>query len=482
MRVWKLFVGAAIVALALTYVFLNIRLFDQVSLNYNEGWNAYKAQAVLTWQPLYPTWDQPWVNNYPPLSFYLVAALSLLTHDVIIAGRILCLVGILATGFNVGALSAALTQNRRAGLVAALFFFLAVALWFTTFVGLDDPQWLGHGIQTTGALILLARLRERRSLAPVVIGAAVMFLGCLVKHNILVLPLTVWGFLFFVDRKAFLTMSAVFAVLGCAFLAFAAAVYGHPFFEQMLNYQRVIRLNREVHALFASYVLVPALAFAALNGALSDGGWRSRFPSIYVLLACAVGCVELMGEGCDYNQLFDVAIATALTVGSLFDVLPGLLERGGVAQGLSLTLTAVMLFTPVASMLYQLRDPLWYNSRRAVEAPLARSVIATLAEAEGPVACQMLAWCFWADKPMAYDVFNMAERAKKGGDEEARFVNQVANGYFAAIQTQSGAASVEGQTLPFWRALTRNYRRVISDPTDVWVRETPDKRTPPESE
>ena len=65
----------------------------------------------------------------------------------------------------------------------------------------------------------------------------------------------------------------------------------------------------------------------------------------------------------------------------------------------------------------------------------------------------------------------MAERAKLGGNEEARFEGQVASGYYAAIETQSNVRLTEEKTnRAYWDSLTRKYQLTISEPTEVWVR------------
>lgn len=478
--VFTVFIAATVVAIIAIYAISTIGIFDHIPRNYNEGWNAYQVQALLQGQPLYPAWNKPWVNNYPPLSFYVVAALSLATHDVIVSGRLISLVGILVTGFNIGAISAALTGNKLSGLVAALFFLTAVGVWFQSYVAMNDPQWLGHGLQTTGALILLASAQSRRpSLAPVVLGAALMFSGCIVKHSLVVLPPIVWGVLLIKDRKACVVMTVVFLVLGLAFILFAFAMYGRPLFEQVLDYQRVTRFVRGVRYLSKfAFVVVPAVVFALLNLALSPSDWRSGFPSVYALFGCLVGGYALCGEGINYNALFDVVIAMALTVGSLFSVLPGLLEFGGVSPTFSFTLSALLLFAPIGSNFYELTASAESVITRPSELPLARSVVDALADAKGPVACEIPAWCFWADKPIAYDVFSMAERAKRGGSEEARFVDRVANGYYAAIETQSNVQLTEQKKRAYWDALTRNYKLTISEPTEVWARKIPDTHGP----
>ena len=73
-----------------------------VPLDPNEGWNAAFAQAVLTTGSPYPPPHSLLINNYPPLSFYLVAAVSRLTGDAIVAGRLVALVSLLATSWGIG--------------------------------------------------------------------------------------------------------------------------------------------------------------------------------------------------------------------------------------------------------------------------------------------------------------------------------------------------------------------------------------------
>ncbi|NVN31400.1 hypothetical protein HUK83_13805, partial [Endobacter medicaginis] len=73
----------------------------QIPLDYNEGWNAgFAARAVMPGTgPLYPGPDTLVFNNYPPLGFLIVGAAGRwLVGDMIVAGRIIALLGLLASG------------------------------------------------------------------------------------------------------------------------------------------------------------------------------------------------------------------------------------------------------------------------------------------------------------------------------------------------------------------------------------------------
>ena len=59
-----------------------------VPLDPNEGWNAAHALAAMAGHGLYPPPQALMVNNYPPLSFYLIGAVAGAGHDVLAAGRL----------------------------------------------------------------------------------------------------------------------------------------------------------------------------------------------------------------------------------------------------------------------------------------------------------------------------------------------------------------------------------------------------------
>lgn len=151
-----------------------------VPLDPNEGWMAAHVLRLLAGGPLYPQPSSLLVNNYPPLSFYAIAVLTPLTGDAVIAGRLLAFAAFLAAcglllmvGLRMGARAAA------AGL-GALFFALTL-LTASDYVGIADPQMLGHAIQL-GALLIL--LRGRIAAAALLLAASLF-----VKHNLVALPL-----------------------------------------------------------------------------------------------------------------------------------------------------------------------------------------------------------------------------------------------------------------------------------------------------
>ena len=110
-------VCAAVLAVALGVMAYASTL--RVSHNYNEGWNAYLAQAALSGGPLYFP-DAAWfTNNYPPLSFYLVGGVGRLFGDAILAGRAVAWVGLRRLAFPCGCSPPTISLNSARTSVAA---------------------------------------------------------------------------------------------------------------------------------------------------------------------------------------------------------------------------------------------------------------------------------------------------------------------------------------------------------------------------
>ena len=129
-----------IIGAALLY---RARLHYQI--NYNEGWNSYFAQRILQGVPLYPDRSTQLINNYPPLSFYLTALLSQLTGSVLVAGRAFAWFGFGASATLIGLSLRRMGSSPAGAWFGGLFFAACLATRFDLYVGMFDPQLLGHG-------------------------------------------------------------------------------------------------------------------------------------------------------------------------------------------------------------------------------------------------------------------------------------------------------------------------------------------------
>src|SRR5260221_10714813 len=139
---WKSAVIAVVLICSVVVVMQSVMSFGFLfEKNYNEGWNVYNAQRLIDHEVIYD--DNFWrVNNYPIISFVIVARLDLVVHDLLLSGRIVALVSFI----SIGALAAVITR-RLGGSRSDAVFGGGCALGFYYFgcpppVPVDYPQSL----------------------------------------------------------------------------------------------------------------------------------------------------------------------------------------------------------------------------------------------------------------------------------------------------------------------------------------------------
>ena len=87
--------------------------------------------------------------RYPPLSFYVVNALSAATGiDVLYGGRLLSLAATVAIAFAVWACVRRLGASRLAATLGALWWLASMARWYAGYVGMDDPHLVALAVMT----------------------------------------------------------------------------------------------------------------------------------------------------------------------------------------------------------------------------------------------------------------------------------------------------------------------------------------------
>ncbi len=419
----------AIAALTLALLIRNMLAIPVLApLDPNEGWNAAHALSILARRALYPPPQGLMVNNYPPLSFYLVGALSRLTGDAVIAGRILALLSFLGTCGGIVLVLQQMACGARGRLFAVLFF-AATLLIASDYVGMDDPQLLGHAVQLAALLLLL----RERILAAALIFAASLF----IKHNLLALPLAAAAWLFRRDQRAawrFLLCGIAATGLG---LVLFRLLYGANLLA-LLGSARLLSLaNVQFGIAHLWWAALPLAASVTLRSP-----WKG-FCLIYAGSALIFGLGFSAGDGVDTNALFDLAIACALAL--------GLLSQSGCMPAFA-ALCALPLF-----LIFNFSDNNFFFTRDFA-AQSARD-IAFLKSRPGPALCDQLSLCLWAGKGAQVDVFNVGEQIKTGTRDPAALAQMIAAHRFAVLQLQ------DLDTLgPSVRAvLEKNYRLHHSD-------------------
>ena len=411
------------------------RIFANVEVNYNEGWNAYRAAMVAKGIPLYAAPPQGFgtATAYPPISFHLVSWLGG-PNTYVLVGRLVSLVSLIATGLLI-----ALIVRKGGGsrLVAAFCFLLyeiGIALLRADRIGMYDPQLLGEALSAAGLYFYVRNPDSKRFLC---ISALFFCLGGFTKHNLLAFPAAVAIDLLFRSWRRFATWAS--AMLVCAGLLTAATmlVDGRYFFAHLLGngggrtYSYMTAWNQ-----FHKYA-EKFQALLVIATAWSVRAFRSRilFVSAFVL---SNGLAFLLsgGYGVDLNIFFNGYIAAVIVCGLALSDLSSALAalRPG-----ALNSTAAMMFAFffIGIMLYvpgQLK-----RDRQAIrDLPAAeeefRSGVAFLKAHPGPAVCESHLLCYEAGKPFEFEPFSVRDQMMTGKIPEAEVLQLLKTHHFQAVE------------------------------------------------
>lgn len=421
----------------------------------NEGWNAAFTDLLRSTGSPYPPPSSLLINNYPPLSFYAVAAVSALTGDAIIAGRIVALASLFAVAVGIETVARRMRCSRWEALFAALIFAAGVMLT-SDYAGMDDPQLLGHAIAMGG---LLLALREPRTPRLMIAAALLCVAAFFVKHNLVVLPVALGLWLLLADRRhaiTFIASGVIFLLIG---MGVFKQIYGVGLLTQ-IDSARTYALSNVWSGLaqWLPWGALPALGAAALL-VVARRDRYAVFCAIYAGLALIAGAYFLGGAGVDANALFDADIALALGAGVLMSYVQT--HRW---QRAALLLYALPLAFGVWTGEADWRATDFWLNPMAEERATAAADIALIHDARGPVLCEMLSLCYWAGRPAEADVFNLEQAYLTRRRSDAELAGLIAAKRYALIQFE--------QLKPFpltpeiRRTLLHNYRVVRTDNDD----------------
>ncbi len=419
-------------------------LFLHVPLDPNEGWNAYHAAAAMGGGALYPDPHSFMVNNYPPLSFYLVGGVGQFLGDMIVAGRVVSLLALMGVVAGIYAAARRMACARRQAAFAALFY-AAGMLVFTDYVGMDDPQLLAQAIAMAGFVLLL---REPRDTERLVAAAALFVLAVFVKHNVIAMALAMTAWLAFHERKSALRLAAFgvcFLAAGLVVfrLAYGSGLPAHLLSPRSYSFAQLWTGLKE----WLEWSGVPLAGLAVLCARRWPDP-QVRLCAIYVAVGLVLGMGFLGGAGVDVNAMFDadiaLALAAALALNRLADGVRGALAAAAFAA--PVLLAAADTMSEADYWLHPMND----------EVLMARADIAFLAVHPGPAICETLAFCYWARKRATVDVFNTGEAFETGARSDAELAHLIEARRFAVIQFDPDSPDSLGDNVD--RAMQRSYR------------------------
>ena len=434
-----------------------------VSWDQNEGWNAFQARDALGAGPLYPSPHALIGNNYPPLSFYIVGWAGHLFGDTIVAGRVVALISVLVVALcvfkSIGRFTGPNTPAPALGIL--LFLGFNVTLYRSYFC-LDDPQWLAHALMMVGLVTIIpASPGASPTAGKVAVAAVLIFLGGLVKDNLIAFPIAITLWLTFYHRRA---LCYWISIAGAAVLSTSAIfyhIYGSDFFIDLLISERHYSLMR---------MLVKAAPIIAATGPLlvistgliprrkSDN--RTNLLLLAVATSVTFGIIEQSGQGVDRNAHFEALIALCIA-GAVA------LNGGRLKSANSLPLSKmVLLILPFGVLI-----PVAVQQEVTTLVGLEKQQLGwqrienQIESTRGKVACETSALCYWSKKDFELDFFLYGQRAAAQGNATA-LKTALDERRFAAIELDSPfqrRTHLGEITNPILQLIARRYITTFTD-------------------
>ena len=412
------------------------RIFVNVQVNYNEGWNAYRIAQVAKGIPLYRTPPQGLVGAtaYPPVSFHLVSWLGNPSTFTVV-GRLISLFSLLATGVFVALVVKQAGGSRLVAAFSFLLYEIGIALLRADRIGMNDPQLLGEAFSAAGLYFYVRDPGSKRLLC---ISALLFCLGGFTKPNLIAFPMAVAIDLLIRSRRSFLTWAGAM-LLSAGLLAFLTVqVDGRYFLSHLMGGGGRAYSYHQAWSQFHHYV-------ERFQGLLVIAtAWSTRAVRTHPVFASAFalshGLAFLLGggNGVDLNIFFNGFAATVIVCGlALTELSPmagtsqsALLHSAGTMM-FGLFFVSVMIFVP--GQLRRDRQQMRLVSASAAEFSSALNV---LKASPGPALCESILLCYEAGKPLEFEAFAVREQVHTGATREAEVLELLRTHHFQTVQIE----------------------------------------------
>ncbi|NIQ13366.1 MAG: hypothetical protein GTO02_02835 [Candidatus Dadabacteria bacterium] len=408
-----------------------IRIGFKFSIDYNEGWNVYhgiRAVSEIAFYNDVPKWTP---INYPPLSFYFVGFFGKLFGNPLLAGRFISILSLIITGFIVADIVRKSGGDSYSSVFSGLFCMALFSTYATHYVGMNDPQMLGHVFMMIGFLIYSYSFKNNLFLV-----ALFFSLGLFTKHNLIALPIAVILDLLIRSRKDFVKFIISFSLIVLGFLIVVTLISGNGFVQQVfLTGSRKYSLMRAIKYSFSwgKYLKIPLLvSIPAVFLAFKNQPFR--VVSLYLFISLGAGCYFSGGSGVDINIFFDTFISISILIGLLFSYLHNncrvsLKHPNLIGFSLFILLTSSILINIPAK-----------GITTNAYASFQKKEMGFLADAEflsnyiGPSICENILLCYSSGKNFEYDPFNVGQLIYEKRIEEKEILDKLQSGYFKVIQ------------------------------------------------
>ena len=143
---------------------------------------------AISGEVLYDSENELTPVNYPPVSFYIVGSVGRVLGSPLVAGRWISLLSLLLVSLGAALAVYRLTGKTDDAAFTGLFCMALFLLYATSYVGMNDPQLLGHVFQVIGLLLYIQNPSKHYKLFTI---ALFLCLGVFTKHNLVALRVIV---------------------------------------------------------------------------------------------------------------------------------------------------------------------------------------------------------------------------------------------------------------------------------------------------
>ncbi len=408
-----------------------VRLPHKIFIDYNEGVMAYFSKEAIRHGQLYQPPEAFVLNNYPPLSFYLTGTVGSMVGDLIIGGRIVAMAGFLLTALMIFLVISRYTQSVYLAAAGGFLFLGYMCIYHTDYVGMNDPQWIAHGLMMSAFVVFLY---NPGSQAGLVSSTVLMLLAGFIKHNLIPIPASIGLWLFLYHRRRFHVWLIVSLVILITALLVMRSVYGEYFLSDLFLAPRVYRVGLIARV---GLWLTPLVIYMVSSAVLIsiDPRRETRLLLIASAISLVWGVFISGGSGVAYNSIFDFVIlsfiAAVVAVDGLANWVKARIDHNSHVVPVAVLILSlpVLLKTP-----YELFLTKKYINDLPQIGKQSEEDIRFLADFPDPVMCENLALSYWAGKSYSFDFFTTGQKLMTGKLDPAILRNRVQRKEFSLIQ------------------------------------------------
>src|SRR6266704_97131 len=410
------------------------RTFANVEINYNEGWNAYRAAMVASGIPLYgaPPHGFGTGTAYPPVSFHLIGWLG--TPSTFTAtGRWVSLISLMATGIFVSLIVRRAGGSRQTAVFSFLLYVIGIALLRPDRIGMNDPQLLGEALSVAGLYFYFRNPDSNRHLF---VSALLFCLAGFTKPNLLAFPVAVAIDLLLRSRRAFVTWAGAMVVSAGLLMATTLLIDGHYFLVHLMGGGGRAYSYWMGWSGYHKYV-EKFQTMLVIGAAWSICAFRSRRVVVSAFVLSHILAFLLAGgSGVDLNIFFNAMTATiiacCIALSDITFAIAG--QRPAVLNSTAALMFGLLFISIMTFVPGQLRrDREMIRGLPAHESEF-NSAVDFMKTRPGPALCESLLLCYEAGKPFEYEPYSVRDLVRAGRLPEEKVLQLLRTSHFQTVQ------------------------------------------------